>query len=55
MIGYFFLLPVQTQLEYRLRSQQQNNQISETPLDLLVLTGGFVFSGIVLALMNHLF
>jgi len=56
LIGYFVLLPLQANLESRLlESEPTRMEFSETPLDLLVLSGGFVFGGIFLALTNYLF
>jgi len=55
-LGYAILMPLQTTVEVRLMaSGDASTRYSEAPLDLLVLVGGFVFGGILLALMNYLF
>ena len=55
ILGYFVLLPLQTRLEHQLVQLDEEVSFAEMPLDLLVLIGGFVFSGIFLALTNYLF
>ena len=55
ILGYFVLLPLQTRLEHKLVHLDRNVTFSEMPLDLLVLIGGFAFSGVFLALVNYLF
>lgn len=55
-IGYFVLLPQQTRLEYYLlKSGDTSTEFSETPLDLLLVSSGFLVGGLFLTLTNYMF
>lgn len=55
-IGFFVLLPQQTRLDHYLLQQGKDRpNFSETPLELLILGSGFIFSTLFLAIFYILF